>query len=85
MGQRRPIISRGERPSFGGQSKVKLTAGLTAAQLSALNRVSEELAERGAREAREKEKAFFERCKARSFVSAESIVNTFTSNYGDRD
>lgn len=39
--------------------------GLTDEQLAALYRVSAELADRGSREAKEKEEAFFERCRAK--------------------
>lgn len=39
--------------------------GLTDEQLAALYRVSAELAERGARESREREEEFFERCRAK--------------------
>lgn len=38
---------------------------LTDEQLAALYRVSAELAERGARESREREEEFFERCRAK--------------------
>jgi hypothetical protein len=38
---------------------------LTDEQLAALYRVSAELADRGSREAKEKEEAFFERCRAK--------------------
>lgn len=44
---------------------VKLVDKLSAEQRSALERVSAELAERGAREAREREEEFFERCRAK--------------------
>ncbi len=68
-----------EKLDFWGQTKggeVKLVDKLSAEQRSALERVSAELAERGAREAREREEEFFGRCKDKLGRPNGAVANT---------